>query len=138
MNPVTITDTHGDSLTVQEYAGCLYIEADATENEFDRDEARELRDAINEYLSEEPEDEGDAPTANEAKLRLAAQYGLKTKFAYAGERDYRAVERRLVPDTVEERQGVVYVTGESFDEGGVSQGLRQFRLDRISGEVVVR
>lgn len=139
MNTVTITDTSGDTIEVSDFDGELYLDAEAQENYLDREEAIRLRGAINEFLAwSDDEDEGELPTANEAKLRLAAQYNLKAKFAYAGERDYRAVERRLEPDTVETRNGVVYVTGDSYDEGGDYEGIRQFRLDRISGQVVIR
>jgi predicted DNA-binding transcriptional regulator YafY len=135
----TITDNYGDELRIDPDEENLYFTVDNDEGfEFDRDAAIQVRDAINEYLGTSSTVEEDAPTANEAKLRLAAQYGLKAKFAYAGERDYRAVERRLEPDTVETRSGVTYVLGESYDQGGEDQGYRQFRLDRISGEVVVR
>lgn len=141
----TITDTYGDTLE---------IEYDTTGNEddtfeikaldgetsnylFNREQATEFRDALNEFL-QPVFDWGSDIGPNEAKLRLAAQYGLKVKFAYAGERDYRAVERRLVPEEVYVNHDHVLVGGESFDQGGVSEGYRQFRLDRISGEVVVR
>lgn len=145
MNTVTITDTSGDKIEVSEMEGELLLDADAAENYLDREEAIRLRGAINDFLgwtTDEPDNEvdfyTDEVTPNEAKLRLAALMGLKAKFAYAGERDYRSVPRRIEPDTVEERNGVTYVLGESYDEGGASEGIRQFRLDRISGEVVVR
>lgn len=134
----TITDTYDDELHIATVEEKLYFSVDNDEGfEFERGQAVEVRDAINEFLGVEPE--GDTtPTANEAKLRLAVQYGLRAKFAYAGDRDYRAVERRLEPDSLYTIGLQTYVSGESYDEGGAPEGYRQFRLDRISGEVVVR
>lgn len=137
MNPVNISDTDGDNLTIEEYGGDLHFEADANLMVYDRPAVESIRNACNEFLGPEF-DWGSKIGANEAKLRLAAEYGLKAKFAYTGERDYRAVERRIVPEDVYVNHDHVLVGGESFDQGGIPEGYRQFRLDRISGEVVVR
>lgn len=113
----------------------------ATEFLFDKETATAIRNFINEFLDEDSTTsvlDLDAMSHNEAKLRIAADLGLRAKFSYRGEHDYRAVERRLVPDAVSEKHGVLYVGGESYDAGGADEGYRLFRLDRISGEVVVR
>lgn len=143
-----IVDAYGDTLTVEpgQYpanSGNLYVEIKQdncnTAVELVPNAVVELRDSLDEFLGDvEDAEETSYPTANEAKLRLAAQYGCRVKFAYAGERDYRAVERRLEPEVVDTQAGVSYVEGESYDAGGQAQGYRRFRLDRISGEVVVR
>lgn len=140
-----ITDTYGDTLTIRANKDGfeLFDESGQTnpgDFYFDQEQARDLRDLLNEFLGEDvigytPEN----VSPNEAKLRLAAELGLRAKFSYRGERDYRAVERRLTPDSVyESGNSVIYVAGESYDAGGEPEGYRQFRLDRISGEVVVR
>lgn len=145
---VEITDKWGDKLVLGSHVDpgdeFIYVNvADEFEIEIDQEQARQLRDGFNAFLLEDetPPITGATPSLvspNEAKLGLAAAIGLRAKFSYRGERDYRAVERRLVPDTVFENKGVLYVGGESHDAGGQPEGYRQFRLDRISGEVVVR
>lgn len=143
---VEITDKWGDKLVLGSYVDpgdeFIYVNvADEIEIEVDQEQARQLRDGFNAFLLEDKTTsvlDIESMSPNEAKLRLAADLGLRAKFSYRGERDYRAVERRLVPDTVFENKGVLYVGGEAHDAGGELEGYRQFRLDRISGEVVVR
>lgn len=100
---------------------------------FDNVDARQVINAIRDAANL-PHGDAVAGDPNEAKLRLAASHGLRAKFAYQGERDYRAVERRLEPKAVING----FVSGESFDQGGAPEGYRQFRLDRIHGPVAIR
>lgn len=143
MIDVTITDTYDDSLTLStepELEGKLYIDfscGDCTNLEFEKEQVEQLRNALDNFLGQAPTIQTDDP--NEAKLGLAAHFSLKAKFAYKGERDYRAETRRLEPFEVETSDaGVTYVGGMSYDDGGNAEGYRQFRLDRISGPVTIR
>lgn len=134
----TITDVEGDccTVTVHDDDHEVELEADANCMVYDHAGASVLRDALNNFLGEAQADACD--TANEAKLRVAVEWDLRAKFAYKGDLDRKPVERRVEPDSVYENHGVLYVGGESYDQGGDPEGYRQFRLDRISGEVVVR
>lgn len=151
MNPLsiflTLTDTHGDELHVRfnephdkdglELVALKdrgYVDPHGPNDWLlDEQSVRELRNALDVFLGE-----GTRFDPNAAKLELAAQLGLRAKFAYRGDRDYRATERRIEPEKVYDASGNTYVAGESYDEGGEAEGYRQFRLDRISGEVSVR
>lgn len=66
-------------------------------------------------------------TYRDAKLDLAADFGLQARFTYTNERGETA--RRTL--TVEDYDGE-YVGGVTPD------GYRRFRLDRIEGKVVIR
>lgn len=145
MNKVifSVTDEYGDNLSIETgntYPENLYVEindSDEAQIELLPDDVKRLGSAIDEFLADE-EVVYFTDDPNEAKLRLAVHFDLRVKFAYTGDRDYRAVERRLEPTEVYEGVGGLYVRGDSYDEGGAYQGVRQFRLDRISGSVVVR
>jgi predicted DNA-binding transcriptional regulator YafY len=135
----TNEDQYGDTFTIT--AGYetdkLYVDAREGDNEaeveLDADAVVRLRDALSEFIGE-PEDDAEI-----AKLRLAADYGLRAKFAYQGDLDRKPVERRLEPESIHtDINGTTYVRGESYDAGGQPEGYRQFRLDRISGSVVIR
>jgi predicted DNA-binding transcriptional regulator YafY len=139
MNNTTITDTYGDSLSLNADGeeGMLYLQFkcdDCTMLEFEKKQAEQLRNALDEFVGDQPI----TNDPNEAKLRLAVGYDFKAKFAYKGERDYRAETRRLEPSEVYDNDGVMYVGGMSYDDGGNAEGYRQFRLDRISGAVTIR
>ena len=72
---------------------------------------------------------------NEAKFLLALDYegDVKAVFNYTNECG-ETRDRRLVPD---EFDGEV-IGGQSFNENGIPEGYRQFRLDRINGPVTLR
>lgn len=71
--------------------------------------------------------------ANEAKLELAANYGLRARFNYTNE-EGETRDRRLEVNVYDGE----YVVGQSYDESGRSEGYRRFRLDRINGDVTIR
>ncbi len=142
------TDNYGDRFSITtsgwpagpeaEYLYTQFNDDEDTQVELESEQVVELRDALDKHLNSGDEVLILDEDSERAKLELAAHYGLRVKFAYQGDLDRKPVERRLEPDTVEERGGVVYVLGESYDAGGQSEGIRQFRVDRIHGKVTVR
>lgn len=131
------TDAFGDRLTVGtgDSSTKLYTEINEdpeSQIELTEEAVRELRDALDKHLGEEPTQTTTDPEV--AKLGLASQFGLRVKFAYQGDLDRKPVERRLEPDFVSD----THVAGESYDAGGESEGYRQFRLGRIHGKITVR
>ena len=75
--------------------------------------------------------------ANEAKLEVAADHGLRAKFSYTN-RHGETHDVRLEPSDVWTSEGALYVGGETFDEDGDSEGYKQYRVESINGSVVIR
>lgn len=141
-----IEDQYGDSFWIVpgvDHAENVYVWTSVGETEHEVEITGEqvlvLRDVLSQHLGGDSKVERDEPLSpNEAKLRVAVDWELRVKFAYQGDLDRKPIERRLEPEAVYENGGVLYVSGESYSAGGAPEGYRQFRLDRISGEVVVR
>lgn len=134
----TVKDRYGDSITIStlDYIDdAVYIEAQesgfSTSLSFTLDGAREIRDTLNSVV-------GGVSDPNEAKLRLAADLGLRAKFDYEGENDDYPETRRVEPKRVFHGPRGLMVGGESYDEDGGSEGPRQFYLSRIDGKVAIR
>ncbi len=93
-------------------------------------------------LNRDPNKENNTVTpnheANQAKLEVAADYGLQAKFTYTNECG-EAAERRVRPTQVWANYADnVIVSGMSYDANGSDEGHRNFRLDRIEDDVVIR
>jgi predicted DNA-binding transcriptional regulator YafY len=71
-------------------------------------------------------------TLNEALLRIAAIHGVEVEFSYAKGEGSIIERRRLIPENIQvSGEGNVSFVGQDPDRDDV----RQFRLDRIKGQV---
>lgn len=136
----TVIDICGDELEVERF-GSNVIFRPTTDSvsswDFDLDGLDDLADAI---LAEAPDTSPTRSTVsakelsfNEGVMRLAAIHGKTVEFRYVKGTGHSPETRRLVPTSVVGQDGNVRFTGHDPDRNAP----RQFRLDRIRGDVGV-
>lgn len=149
----TLTDSYGDSLQLITETSSPGIEflTDSDDQYTDilfyvdgqREAIEAIRDACASVLGDEAIETESLTQkdrdANQAKLEIAAQFGLQAKFAYQGDDDDKSRERRVVAENFwQDASGRYLVGGLTYDSAGNDEGYRQFRIDRLTSKAVVR
>lgn len=142
---VNIEDTFGDVLEVSsDFVGLELKAADGEQSDwlFNREQATELRIAINHFLGDEDESGPSEPfepfeASDDYKtdvFRFAVAHGRTVTFRYAKGDGGVIEQRQLTPHLIQEVKGNAIVVGDDPDRDG---DTRAYRLDRIKGDPVI-
>jgi predicted DNA-binding transcriptional regulator YafY len=106
---------------------------DTYESEWlDVDQVKELALALSKSVGEADIQHTTDP--NEAKLLVAAEFGLKARFEYRGEADLDFRVRRIEVSDLVLDESPAYVVGYDAEDDGQT---KRFRLDRVRGSVAI-